>query len=62
MGTMDLMWMLIIDINLVNYSCSLQCIEKIYLTKGILIVGILKDKASWFYRFLVYECLYYVIY
>jgi hypothetical protein len=47
-----------VDVNygyiyLVNYSYSLQCIEKIYLTKVILVVGILKDRASWFYRFLV---------
>jgi hypothetical protein len=47
-----------VDVNysyiyLVNYSCSLQCIEKIYLTKVILVVGVLKDRASRFYRFLV---------
>jgi hypothetical protein len=47
-----------VDVNysyiyLVNYSCSLQCIEKIYLTKVILVVGVLKERASRFYRFLV---------
>jgi hypothetical protein len=47
-----------VDVNysyiyLVNYNCSLQCIEKIYLTKAILVVGVLKDRASRFYRFLV---------
>jgi hypothetical protein len=42
------MWMLTI-------VAPYNVLKKIYLTKVILVVGILKDRASRFYRFLVLD-------